>query len=163
LYYAIYPAFLKALYYQPFTPKNNETPEYSLSDKGITYFGRGNWYVPDTRELEKLIYYRINSAISSDINSELAWNKTGASKIEVQKGHGIFKDVAFENIAFLTDSGPQITSVGVSGGIGYTYYIGDNSNTPSWHSSEGTWETNCGRDVSHNIYPVCRIVLTKEN
>jgi hypothetical protein len=56
--YAMYPAFLKALYYEPQT-------NIPLSGKGIDQFGIGNWYIPDSRELELIIYHRINSAISN--------------------------------------------------------------------------------------------------
>ena len=90
-------AFLKALYYEP----NTTVP---LSGKGLTYFGLGNWYVPDARELERMIYYRINSAITSDVSSESAWNSTEAQDKDVSKKNlNVFTSNTFNSIAFLQD------------------------------------------------------------
>lgn len=155
--FALYPAFLKALYYEP----NTNIP---LSGKGETYFGLGNWYIPDTREMERLIYYRINSSITDNSLTELAWNNTTASTNDVSgKGYNVFNSNTFSSIAFLKDQGAQITSVGTSEGEGYTYSVPDYyQSSPQWHvdCSEYGGST-CARDLSHNISPVCRIILTE--
>jgi hypothetical protein len=89
-YYALYPAFLKALYYEP---------NVELTGKGETYFGVGNWYIPDSREMERLIYYRINSSISDNATTEKSWNSINASTNDVSgKGYNIFKADAFNYI-----------------------------------------------------------------
>jgi hypothetical protein len=95
--YALYPAFLSALYYKP---------NVELTGKGETYFGLGNWYVPDSREVERLIYYRINSSITDKSLTELSWNATEAIDNNVSgKNLNIFKTDAFSEIAFLKDAG----------------------------------------------------------
>lgn len=165
--YALYPAFLKALYYEP-------TPIVALSGNGETYFGLGNWYVPDDREMERLIYYRINSSISNSNTTELAWNnraenvtfdpKTHKSNDVSGKGYNIFTEDAFNNISFLKDSNAQVTSVGTSDGEAYTYGV------PYGYQTSPQWFTDCSeysgtqsaRDMAHNISPVCRIVLTEK-
>lgn len=152
--YALFPAFLKALYYSP----------SNLSGKGETYFGVGNWYIPDSRELERLIYYRINSSISTDSSSEIAWNNTTSSGKDVSgKGLNIFSEDTFANIAYLSDMGSQITSEGSADGAGLAYGKSSwSSSYPQWSSYVYDYEpTMCARDVSHNISPVCRIVLVE--
>ena len=155
--YAVYPAFLKALYYEP----NTTVP---LSGKGLTYFGLGNWYVPDARELERMIYYRINSAITSDVSSESAWNSTEAQDKDVSKKNlNVFTSNTFNSIAFLQDEEAQISSVGNTLGEGLAYGTG------SWSTNYRTqWQDECdmyqaynmcARDQNHNISPVCRIEL----
>ena len=154
--YGIYPAFLSALYYEP---------DLELQGKGITYFGVGNWYVPDSRELERLIYYRINSSITDNATTENYWNKTKASTNDVSgKKLNIFTDNAFANIDFLKDTQAQISSVGNVEGEGLTYgqisYYGDS--TPQWGiACFDNWNVTCSRDTAHNISPVCRIELTE--
>ena len=152
--FALYPAFLKALYY---------APNLELTGKGETYFGIGNWYVPDTREIERIIYYRINSSISDTASSKFAWNNTSASGKDVSgKGRNKFNADAFANITFLKDTGAQVTSFGTNEGACQAYgtlgYWGDSE--PQWSNSvsEGS-STACARDVSHNITPVCRVEL----
>ena len=153
--YALYPAFLKALYY---------SPNVALSGKGETYFGIGNWYVPDGREVERIIYYRIHSAITDNSLTENAWNNTDASGRDVAgKGLNIFTSNTFSNIKFLSDTNSQITSIGNAEGECLTYgqinYYG--SSTPQWNQdcSEYYYRTDCARDVAHNISPVCRLEL----
>ena len=110
--YALYPGFLKALYY---SPKN-------LSGKGETYFGIGNWYVPDGREMERIIYYRIHSSISDASLTENAWNNTSASGYDVAgKNLNVCTNNAFNNIKLLSDTKSQITSVCNNEGSGLTY------------------------------------------
>lgn len=155
--YALYPAFLKALYYEP---------NVELSDKGETYFGIGNWYLPDSRELERLIYYRINSSITDTSLTELAWNNTTASTNDVSgKGLNVFSSDAFNNIKFLSDTAAQISSASTVEGEGLAYGILNyySSSTPQWNNScYEYYSSACQRDVAHNISPVCRIVLTKD-
>ena len=152
--YALYPGFLKALYY---------SPNVTLTGKGETYFGIGNWYVPDGREIERLIYYRIHSTITDNSLTENAWNNTAASGRDVTgKGLNIFTTDAFSNIKFLSDTGSQITSIGNADGEGLTYgqlnYYG--SNTPQWSHDCSEYSGNdCARDIVHNISPVCRLEL----
>jgi hypothetical protein len=125
----MYPAFLKALYYEP-----NTKP--ALSDKGIAYFGVGNWYVPDSRELERMIYYRINSAIENGSLSEEAWNSTVSVNKDVSgKKLNVFTPNTFSAIAFLKDSGSQISAVGNNEGesLAYGEVWWDGNNTPGWH------------------------------
>ena len=131
---------MKALYYEP-------TPIVALSGNGETYFGLGNWYVPDDREMERLIYYRINSSISNSNTTELAWNnraenvtfdpKTHKSNDVSGKGYNIFTEDAFNNISFLKDSNAQVTSVGTSDGEAYTYGV------PYGYQTSPQWFTDC--------------------
>ena len=154
--FGLYPAFLKALYYEP---------QVALSEKGEMYFGIGNWYIPDSREMERLIYYRINSSITDDSLTENAWNNKEASSNDVSgKQLNVFSNDAFSNIKFLgEDTGSQITSVGGVEGEGLTYGITNYwSTTPSWGKECTEWYTlSCARDVAHIISPVCRIILTE--
>ena len=152
--YALYPAFLKALYY---------TPNVALSGNGETYFGVGNWYIPDGREVERIIYYRLHSTITDNALTENAWNNTTASGRDVSgQGLNIFTSNAFSNIKFLSDSGSQITSIGNAEGEGLTYgQINWYSNsTPQWnHDCIEYYGNDCARDIAHNISPVCRLEL----
>lgn len=149
--YALYPAFLKALYYEP---------NVSLSGYGIDYFGIGNWYVPDARELEKIIFYRINSSILDDGATEYAWNNTSATGIDVsEKDYNVFSQDAFDNISFLGDTLVQIASKSSPQGEGYVYGVANGETDPKWHMECGDYATACARDVKHNISPVCRIEL----
>ena len=153
--FALYPAFLKALYYEP---------DLELTGKGETYFGIGNWYVPDSREVERMIYYRINSSITDNALTELAWNNTTASANDVSgKGYNIFTSDAFNNINFLKDTGSQVTSVGTSDGECLVYGRLDSYQTTiQWHNDCYDWYSlECARDEVHNVSPVCRIVLTE--
>lgn len=155
---ALFPAFLKALYYQPETI-------VPLSGKGETYFKVGNWYIPDSREMERLIYYRINSSITDTSLTENNWNATVASENDVSgKDYNIFSEDTFSNIKFLKDANPQVTSVGTVEGESLVYSANFNyyNQQPGWHKecSEG-YVNVCARDMSHNISPVCRIVLTE--
>ena len=151
--YALYPGFLKALYY---SPKN-------LSGKGETYFGIGNWYVPDGREMERIIYYRIHSSISDASLTENAWNNTSASGYDVAgKNLNVFTNNAFNNIKLLSDTKSQITSVCNNEGSGLTYgqMTSYTDNTPKWYiDCDEYYGQDCARDISHNISPVCRIEL----
>lgn len=151
--YALYPGFLKALYY---------SPNVTLSGKGETYFGIGNWYVPNGREVERIIYYRIHSTITDDSLTENAWNNTKASERDVTgKGLNIFTSDAFSNIKFLSDTGSQITSISNNEGEGLTYgQINYYNSTPQWNQDCAEYGSNdCARDIAHNISPVCRLEL----
>ncbi len=158
-HYALYPAFLKALYYEP---------NLSLSGKGEDYFGLGNWYIPDSREMERLIYYRINSTITNAISTEHHWNSTDISNTDVSgQGYNIFNQDAFDNIKFLERSSTSyITSEGNNEGEGLTYHdqgtwYGDLE--PNWYQEcVEDYNNLCARDIAHNISPVCRIVLTEK-
>lgn len=163
--YCLYPAFLKALYY---------APNVTLSGKGSEYFDVGNWYVPDSREVERIIYYRINSSSENTATSKSSWNNTKPSittinGVEVYtdiggKGYNVFKKDAFAYIKFLTDSNRQITSEGTDNGEALTYgHNLDNSQSdPIWSSYCSSWRgISCARDIEHNISPVCRIILTE--
>ena len=156
--YALYPAFLKALYY---------TPNVTLTGKGETYFGVGNWYIPDSRELERIIYYRINSAIENEALSEQAWNSTTALNKDITgKGLDVFTSNTFSAIALLGNTNAQISSVGTVEGEGLAYGQSwwDSSSGPMWRNMcyEYDSENMCARDVNHNISPVCRIELTEK-
>ena len=97
------------MYYQP--------DDVELTGKGETYFGIGNWYIPDSREIERIIYFRINSSIQDSVLTENHWNDTKASGKDVSgNGVNIFKDEAFNNINFLKDTAPQISSKGTANG-----------------------------------------------
>jgi hypothetical protein len=151
--YALYPGFLKALYY---------SPNVALTGKGETYFGIGNWYVPDGREIERLIYYRIHSTITDNALTENAWNNTEASGHDVTgKGLNVFTNNAFSNIKFLSDTGSQITSIGNNDGEGLTYgQINYFESVPKWNHDCSEFAGNdCARDIAHNISPVCRLEL----
>lgn len=152
--YGLYPAFLRALYYEP---------NVTLTGKGITYFGLGNWYIPDSREMERLIYYRINSTITDNTLTENSWNSTTVGRDVSGQGWNVFNANAFANIDFLKDTSSQITSVSTVQGEGLSYgyvsYYGNNS-TPRWSNEcYESWDSPCARDVAHNISPVCRIEL----
>lgn len=154
--YGLFPAFLHALYYEP---------NVELTGKGKEYFGLGNWYIPDTRELERIIYYRINSCISNSTSTEDHWNSTVASGVDVsQKGLNVFNADAFNNIQFLKDTGSQISSVsGInSDGCSYAYGINHIDQDPIWNIYVSEYYNNIsGRDQNRNITPVCKITLTK--
>ena len=152
--YGLYPAFLRALYYEP---------NVTLTGKGITYFGLGNWYIPDSREMERLIYYRINSTITDNTLTENSWNGTTVGRDVSGQGWNVFNANAFANIDFLKDTSSQITSVSTVQGEGLAYgyisYYGSNS-TPKWgNECFESWTSPCARDVAHSISPVCRIEL----
>ena len=152
--FGLFPAFLQALYY---------APSFDLTGKGETYFGVGNWYIPDSRELERIIQYRINSSITNTTLTANAWNNTSASDKDVsgQKLNVFTKD-AFSNIKFLSDTQPQISSVGSTEGEGFAYgqiNMYGNS-TPQWNvDCYEYYDSACARDIPHNISPVCRIEL----
>lgn len=150
--YALYPAFLKALYYVP----NN------LSGKGENYFGLGKWYIPNSEELERIIYYRIMSSINNESGSENLWNATNASDLDVSDSNlNIFTKDAFNNIMFLKDTSSQITSEGNEDGEGLTYGIDYYYNSsPGWmEQCPEYYYQQCARDENHNISPVCRIEI----
>lgn len=161
--YAVYPAFLQALYYEP----------ANLTGKGLERFGLGKWYVPEPYELEMLIYYRINSAISNTAQTSYQfWNATKSSGVSVLNNYNIFTSDAFNNIAFLKDTKGQLTSASTDEGECFAY--------GTWWNHSYNWESDLsvsechyniyyssysgssGRDVPHSIYPVCRIELVKE-
>ena len=75
----------------------------------------------------------------------------------------IFSADTFANIAYLSDTGSQITSEGSADGAGLAYGRSSwSSSPPQWSSYVYDYEpTMCARDVSHNISPVCRIVLVE--
>ena len=154
--YALFPAFLAALYYEP---KN-------LSGKGITYFGLGNWYVPDSREIERVIYYRINSTIENTASTQGNWNsvlKKALVNYVGIPGSAIFGLDAFNNIDMLGDEGPQVSSVGTDKGVSLTYgYNLIYDDRIGWRD-DVYWEyyDPCSRDYNHKITPICRIVLEK--
>jgi hypothetical protein len=152
--YALYPAFLKALYYEP-------ELKIGLSGKGSTYFGVGNWYIPDGRELERIIYYRINSAIYDNALTEDHWNATDASEKDITgKGLNVFTKDAFANIKFLGDKGTQVTSVSTVEGEALAYGLLSRNSTPTWAKDWNEYySSDCGRDIVHNISPVCRLEL----
>jgi hypothetical protein len=79
------------LYYEP--TKGDKIIE--LTGKGITYFGLGNWYIPDSREVERIIYHRINSTIENSNNTELAWCYTNAATGTFNVSKRVFKEDAF--------------------------------------------------------------------
>jgi hypothetical protein len=154
-----------ALYYEP----------ENLTEKGKDYFGLGNWYIPDTDEITNLIIYRINSSMSNTTSTEDMWNATVAAP-ESSTGaiakYKVFKSDAFDNIAFLKDSSPRITSICNSDGECYTYHREYNSasykpkwllgiSAYEWYSSsyQGKYRA---KDEPQKIYPVCRIELTKQ-
>lgn len=152
--YALYPAFLNALYYEP-------ELNVELSGKGSTYFGVGNWYIPDGRELERIIYYRINSAIYDNALTEDHWNAIDASEKDITgKGLNVFTKDAFANIKFLGDKGTQVTSVGTVEGEALAYGLLSRNSTPTWAKDWNEYySSDCGRDIAHNISPVCRLEL----
>ena len=156
--YGLYPAFLKALYY---------TPNVYLTEKGSEYFGIGNWYVPNSLEIERIIYYRINSAISKGANSEDYWNSTTHVGINVSGDElnklNVFTRNAFENIKLLGNTSSLISSEenGEGEGEGLAYGYEYWSSRPSWINQCNDYYSTCGRDQKHVISPVCRVVLTK--
>jgi hypothetical protein len=152
--YALYPGFLRALYYSP-----NE----SLTGKGEEYFSVGNWYVPTAKEMELLIYYRINSAITNTASTELDWNAVEASGKDVTgQDLNIFKTDAFNSIKFLSDTKSQITADSTGEGSGYAYGKMQYDTAPIWHMERQEYfGVDCGRDANHNISPICRIELVE--
>lgn len=151
--YALYPAFLKALYYEP---------SVELSGKGKEFFGLGKWYVPNSLELSNIIIYRINSSIINNSNTEHNWNSTNSSDQTFNEELNVFSQDAFNNIKFLQDTQEQISSECDYDGNGLTYceYYSGNQYVPGWKQGiDNYWENHCGRDMNHNISPVCRIEL----
>jgi hypothetical protein len=66
-YKVLHPLALKV---SVFSPSN-------LTGKGIEYYGKGNWYIPSTDELELLVWFRIRStATDRTTETEAYWDST---------------------------------------------------------------------------------------
>ena len=146
-----------------FSPEN-------LTGKGLTYYSKGNWYIPSIEELELLIWSRIRStAKNTSTNTETYWDST-----EYSKGDSIFSDKYMYFNSFLTSTMlaanvstsnknfvyGEVTYYQTSTITRYGWFYNYLENSYSW---SGEYNTNCRRDVKYSIAPCCNIIVTKES
>lgn len=156
-YQVIHPLAIRTLAFEP----------QNLSDKGLNYYKKGNWYIPSKDELELLIWSRIRSSVSSTTSkSESYWNSSD------YKGEGIFSDknAYFEGFLNGTMLASQLTGTGhnlVYGQHG-DYYGGAYTIRYRWFTQyipNDTWSINnhpnCRRDMKYSIAPCCSITVNK--
>jgi hypothetical protein len=84
--YGLYPAIINTLYFKP----------DNLSDKGVDYYNMGKWYVPTVADISLILYHRINSSRTDDIDTQLDWNSTSS-----HQSNAVFKSDAYSQIALL--------------------------------------------------------------
>lgn len=157
-------------YYKVIHPLAFKTSAFepeNLSKSGVTYYSKGNWYIPSKEELELLIWYRIKSTATSTTSStESYWDSDDYSK-----GNSIFSDKSSYFTSFL--NGKMIASnVSTSNkNFAYgelTYYSGSYLTRYGWfynYISDSYWSdqyhTDCRRDIKYSITPCCNITVTK--
>ena len=155
-----------------FEPKN-------LSGKGLTYYAKGNWYIPSKSEIELLVWYRIISTITSEEASvkdtAAYWNDTtysaGNSSLSIFSKINSIADsnfnfeclrewdlltakLAADNNNFIYEEHTYYSSSSITRyGWHYTY-----SSTPTWYQ---TAHVKCLRDKQYTIAPCCSIEVTK--
>ena len=146
---------------QLFEPKN-------LSNKGLDYYKKQQWYIPSTAEIELLVWYRIRSTASETTTKpESYWNSSDFSK-----GNSIFSDKSTHFNSFLnstliashiSNSNKNLTY----GGINY-YYNGSYVTRYGWFGAyvpNDVWNPNtnvdCRRDIKYSIAPCCTITVEK--
>ena len=153
----IHPLAIRTLAFEP----------QNLSDRGLSYYKKGNWYIPSKDELDLLIWSRIRSAVSSTTSkSESYWNSSD------YKGEGIFSDknAYFEGFLNGTMLASQLTVTGHNlvygnhgdyNGVAYTIRY-------RWFTQyvpNDSWIINnhpdCRRDMKYSIAPCCSITVNK--
>jgi hypothetical protein len=161
---------------QTFSPEN-------LSGNGITYYAKGNWYIPSKEEIELLVWYRIISTVSTKGSTivtapESYWNAStfsagdsplsifskiasvsGDKQFEFQclnEWHLIADKVTTDNNNFIYDA--------------HVYTSGSSYVIYGWHNSWATYpqfyqtsHINCARDKEYSIAPCCWIEVTKSH
>ena len=91
------PLFIKASLYEP----------QNLSNEGVDYYSRGNWYIPSKEELSLLIWYRVLSTTSTTTTEpESYWNSTN-----YKNGNSIFTTTYPYFTAFLNNSTMLCSSI----------------------------------------------------
>ncbi len=154
----LFPYFYETYLYEP-----TVTEEEKNTEAFITYFSKGNWYIPSYQELATLIYYRGYSAAGENFSTGDIPLKSNISD-SITKGSGDLKNpifsTAYKNAGnympsawnTLADSNNLCTNV-TSDGHNYTYqeitYWSGSSNYHSYQWISGTFtENNGGYDVS---------------
>lgn len=156
----LHPLALKTYLFEP----NN------LSNEGIEYYSKGNWYIPSIEELQLLIWYRIRStSTSTTAGSEFNWDSTDYSK-----GNSIFSNKSIYFDSFLSASTTMLAA-NVSTSNKNFVYNENSSYSPSsssyitlckWfynyygYNSDGS-HSKCRRDAKYSIAPCC--VITVKN
>lgn len=157
-------------YYKVIHPLAFKTAAFepeNLSKSGVTYYSKGNWYIPSKEELELLIWYRIKSTATSTTSStESYWDSDDYSK-----GNSIFSDKSSYFTSFL--NGKMIASNVSTSNKNFvygelTYYSGSYLTRYGWfynYISDSYWSdqyhTDCRRDIKYSITPCCNITVTK--
>ena len=154
----LHPLALKTYLFEP----NN------LSNEGIEYYSKGNWYIPSIEELQLLIWYRIRStSTSTTAGSEFNWDSTDYSK-----GNSIFSNKSIYFDSFLSASTTMLAA-NVSTSNKNFVYNENSSYSPSsssyitlckWfynyygYNSDGS-HSKCRRDAKYSIAPCCIITV----
>ena len=156
-YQVIHPLAIRTLAFEP----------QNLSNTGLTYYKKGNWYIPSKDELQLLIWSRIRSAVSSTTSkSESYWNSSE------YKGEGIFSDKNTYFEEFL--NGTMLAAPLTVSGHNFIYgQHGDYNGGPytiryRWFTQyvpNDSWIQNnhpsCRRDMKYSIAPCCSITVNK--
>lgn len=165
----------QADYYQTLNPlalKVSLFEPSNLSNVGIEYYSKGNWYIPSIPELELLIWYRIRSTtIATTSNPERYWDSTDYSK-----GASIFSDKSSYFTSFLEQatSGQKCYLAAEVAATGKNIIYGRNTYSTSnyicgWFSNYNyyyyytTHHTGCRRDQMYSVAPCCVITVTKNS
>lgn len=156
-YKVIHPLAFKTAIFEP----------ENLSNSGVNYYSKGNWYMPSKEELELLIWYRIRStATATTTSTESYWDS-----VEYSKGSSIFSDKSSYFESFL--GGKMIASnISTSNkNFAYgelTYYTGSYITKYGWFYNyiadayySDQFHSDCRRDVKYSIAPCCNITVTK--
>ena len=159
-YKVLHPLALKV---SVFSPSN-------LTGKGIEYYGKGNWYIPSTNELELLIWFRIRStATDRTTETEAYWDST-----QYNNGNSIFSDKSVYFDAFLSPTTTMIAANVSTSNKNFvygevSYYAGSSYTTKyGWFNNyiqdyywyEG-YHPSCRRDMKYSIAPCCTITVSK--
>ncbi len=148
--YGLYPAIINTLYFKP----------DNLSDKGVDYYNIGKWYVPTVADISLILYHRINSSRTDNVDTHLDWNATSS-----KQSNAVFKPDAYNQIALLkTSSSHLIASECNDNGVCYYYSPNPNNyNNIQWSNSYLYWYNLqwSMRTYSQTIYPCCCVTLKK--
>lgn len=161
-YKVVHPLALKAI---TFVPNN-------LTGNGVAYYGKGNWYIPSTDELELLIWLRIRStATDRTTDTESYWDST-----EYNKGNSVFSDKSIYFDSFLAPTTTMLAANVSTSNKNFvygelSYYSGSSYTTDyGWFSNyhqdyywSGEYHPSCRRDMKYSIAPCCNITVIKEN
>ena len=160
-YKVLHPLALKTSIFEP----------ENLTNKGVEYYSKGNWYIPSTNELELLIWYRIRStATTTSANTQSYWDNT-----EYSKGDSIFSDKSVYFDSFLSQSTTMLASEVSPSNKNFiygetTYYSSSTITKYGWfynyidgYWGNGDYHQSCRRDIKYSIAPCCTITVTKQN